>query len=206
VPGSTAVNFNANPLLYKAELFHRMSNEYAAAISFVSTVASESRNSEVMSALTAVVDHLTQLANAHRVLSPPNMEGEADLEEYLARLCNAKVGTEFIRPDATLRLAVSTSVALDSARCWRFGLILSELITNAARGLGWGPGEGSHRARIGRQWSDGNAVIPNEVASNRTPEWERRRRYYHPQAPGGRLLQSTRRPFVSPSARRYGET
>jgi two-component sensor histidine kinase len=43
------------------------------------------------------------------------------------------VAAELERRGTTLRLAVVSSVALDHARCWRVGLIVSELITNAAR-------------------------------------------------------------------------
>lgn len=130
------------PLLYVVELLHRVSNEYASAISLASVMASRASSSEAKSALKNVVEHLVQLAEAHRVLLPPLSDGTADLGDYLTRLCQAKVAAELGRRGTTLRLAVVSSVALDHARCWRVGLIVSELITNAARhGLPSGRGE-----------------------------------------------------------------
>jgi two-component sensor histidine kinase len=130
------------PLLYVAELLHRVSNEYASAISLASVMASRASSPEVRSALKTVIEHLVQLASAHRVLLPPVVDGTADLGDYVTRLCQAKVAAELERRGTTLRLAVVSSVALDHARCWRVGLIVSELITNAARyGLPSGRGE-----------------------------------------------------------------
>lgn len=121
------------PLLYVAELLHRVSNEYASAISLASVMASRTSSHEAKSALETVIEHLLQLATTHRVLLPPVVDGTADLGDYLTRLCQAKVAAELERRGTTLRLAVVSPVALDPARCWRVGLIVSELITNAAR-------------------------------------------------------------------------
>ena len=131
------------PLLYVVELLHRVSNEYASAISLASVMASRARPApKQRSALKTVIEHLVQLASAHRVLLPPVVDGTADLGDYVTRLCRAKVAAELERRGTTLRLAVVSSVALDHARCWRVGLIVSELITNAARhGLPSGRGE-----------------------------------------------------------------
>jgi two-component sensor histidine kinase len=121
------------PLLYVAELLHRVSNEYASAISLASVMASRTSSHEAKSALQTVIEHLLQLATTHRVLLPPVVDGTVDLGDYLTRLCQAKVAAELERRGTTLRLAVVSPVALDPARCWRVGLIVSELITNAAR-------------------------------------------------------------------------
>jgi two-component sensor histidine kinase len=130
------------PLLYVAELLHRVNNEYASSISLASVMASRAASTEVKSALETVIEHLVQLATAHRVLLPPAVDGTVGLGDYLTRLCQAKVATELERRGTTLRLAVGSPLALDPARCWRVGLIVSELITNAARhGLPSGRGE-----------------------------------------------------------------
>jgi two-component sensor histidine kinase len=129
----TVPPFGGEPLLYAAELLHRVSNEYASAISLASVMASRASSPEAKSALKTVIEHLVQLASAHRALLPPVVDGTVDLGDYLTRLCQAKVAAELERRGTTLRLAVASSVALDPARCWRVGLIVSELITNAAR-------------------------------------------------------------------------
>ena len=130
---STVPASGGEPLLYVAELLHRVSNEYASAISLASVMASRAPSPEVRSALKTVIEHLVQLATAHRVLLPPVVDGTADLGDYLTRLCQAKVAVELERRGTTLRLAVVSPVALEHSRCWRVGLIVSELITNAAR-------------------------------------------------------------------------
>jgi two-component sensor histidine kinase len=139
---STVPVSGGEPLLYVAELLHRVSNEYASAISLASVMASRASSPDVKSALETVVQHLGQLATAHRLLLPPAVEGTADLGDYLTRLCRAKMAAELERRGTTLRLDVASPLALDPARCWRVGLIVSELITNAARhGLPSGRGE-----------------------------------------------------------------
>jgi len=143
---STVPASGGEPLLYVAELLHRVSNEYASAISLASVMASRAPSPEVRSALKTVIEHLVQLATAHRVLLPPVVDGTVDLGDYLTRLCQAKVAVELERRGTTLRLAVVSPVALEHSRCWRIGLIVSELITNAARhGLPSGHGEFSFR-------------------------------------------------------------
>ncbi len=130
------------PLLYVAELLHRVSNEYASAISLASVMASRASSPEARSALKTVIEHLVQLASAHRALLPPVVDGTVDLGDYRARLCQAKAAAELERRGTTLRLVVVSSLALDHACCWRVGLVVSELITNAARhGLPSGRGE-----------------------------------------------------------------
>lgn len=139
---STVPVSNGDPLLYVVELLHRVSNEYASAISLASVVASRASSHEAKNALETVIEYLVKLASAHRVLLPPVVDGTADLGDYVTRLCQAKVAADLERRGTTLRLAVGSAVALDPARCWRVGLIVSELITNAARhGLPSGRGE-----------------------------------------------------------------
>jgi two-component sensor histidine kinase len=141
------------PLLHLVELLHRVSNEYASAISLASVMASRASSHEAKSALKIVIEHLVQLASAHRALLPPVVDGPVDLGDYLTRLCQAKVAAELERRGTTLRLAVGSPLALDAAHCWRVGLIVSELITNAARhSLPSGRGEifASVAAKAGR--------------------------------------------------------
>jgi two-component sensor histidine kinase len=127
-------------LLYVAELLHRVRNEYAKAIATASVMASRSASRETKVVLGEVIEYLTQLAKAHQLLSPPAFEGVADLGDYLARLCNIKVSTELAWRGTSLHLAVSSRIEIDSARCWRAGLIVAELITNAERhGAASGP-------------------------------------------------------------------
>ena len=134
---STVPASGVEPLLYVAELLHRVSNEYASAISLASVMASRAPSPEVKSTLKTDSE-----TTGPAGLLPPVVDGTADLGDYLTRLCQAKVAAELERRGTTLRLAVVSPVALEHSRCWRVGLIVSELITNAARhGLPSGHGE-----------------------------------------------------------------
>ena len=129
-------------LLYVGELLHRVKNEYAIAIALASMISSRSSSQETKVALEQVIECLTRFAKTHRLLSPPALEGVTDLGDYLTQLCEIKVETELERRGMSLHLAIPYLVALDNARCWRVGLIVAELITNAARhDASSGPGE-----------------------------------------------------------------
>jgi two-component sensor histidine kinase len=120
-------------LLYVSELLHRLSNDYANAISFASALAARSFNDEAKAAMYEVIDHLHALAGLHDVLRPPLTGGLADLGEHLAKLCRTMSSALLEQRGITLRLAVSEPVLLDRRRCWLATLIVSELVTNAAR-------------------------------------------------------------------------
>ena len=138
----TSATSGPESLLYLAELLHRVKNEYAIAIASASMMASRSSCQETKSALEQVIECLTRFAKTHRLLSPPAREGVTDLGDYLTQLCEIKVETELERCGMSLRLGIPYPVALDNARCWRVGLIVAELITNAARhGASSGPAE-----------------------------------------------------------------
>jgi two-component sensor histidine kinase len=148
-------------LLYVAELLHRVRNEYAEAIAMASVMASHSASRETKVTLEKVIEYLTRFAKAHQLLSPPAFGGVADLGDYLARLCNVKVSTELEWRGTSLHLAVCSRIEIDSARCWRVGLIVAELITNAERhGVVSGPAKIFVSA-----YSDANEIVCR-VANN----------------------------------------
>jgi two-component sensor histidine kinase len=120
-------------LLYVAELLHRVKNEYAKLIALSSVLASRSLSEETKDALEKVIECLTRFAKIHQLLSPPTFDGVTDLGEYLTRLCKFKVAAELDRRAISLHLAIPSLAAIENARCWRVGLIMSELITNAER-------------------------------------------------------------------------
>ena len=126
------------PQLYVVELLHRVSNQHAGAISFASVMASR-RPAPKQGARSKLS---LNIWSSWPGSSGAVVDGTADLGDYLTRLCQAKVAAELERRGTTLRLAVESLVVLDQARCWRVGLIVSELVTNAARhGLPSGRGE-----------------------------------------------------------------
>jgi two-component sensor histidine kinase len=114
------------------ELTHRVKNEFAAAIGIVSLAASRSSNDEVKVALAAVEQRLHNHAEVHRCLEMPSHHAHLDASEHLRRLCQSISRSQLDCRGIEL-LLVERPLLLDSARCWRLGMIISELITNSAR-------------------------------------------------------------------------
>jgi two-component sensor histidine kinase len=113
------------------ELNHRINNEYASAISAVSLAAAHSGNEEVKLALSAVNELLHSYADVHRALQMPDTDVLADAATYLRRLCLSIGRSKLNHLEIQLVLA-ACPLLLRSDRCWRLGMIVYELITNAA--------------------------------------------------------------------------
>jgi two-component sensor histidine kinase len=122
--------FGEHVLLH--ELNHRINNEFAAAISVVSLAAARSGKEEVEAALTDVAELLHRYADVHKILQMPDHDTLIDAGAYLRQLCLA-VGRSTL--DAReIRLVLSVQpLRLQAERCWRLGMIVHELISNAAR-------------------------------------------------------------------------
>jgi two-component sensor histidine kinase len=120
--------------LLVGELLHRIRNDYARIISFVSIVSSRSRDPDAQIALRAIKDHLHNAAETHRLLSPPLCEGTGEFTEAVTSLCGAITASFEMegRPIALL-LTFDRLVYLDVERSWRACLILYELVNNARR-------------------------------------------------------------------------
>jgi two-component sensor histidine kinase len=122
----------ADPWLYVAEIEHRIANEYALAVASVSLAASQSPSGEAKAALAGVAQRLRDYAAAHRALQAPVSNGLVDLSEYLRSLCGALAQASLNERGISLTL-VEQSVDITAERCWRVGLIVSELVTNSIR-------------------------------------------------------------------------
>jgi two-component sensor histidine kinase len=114
------------------EFSHRVGNEFASAIGAISLAAARSRNVEVKSALATVEDLLHNYASVHRCLCMPEHDVCIDATGYLRDLCLAICRSK-LDSRGIILVAVEHEVRMDAARCWRLGLIVSELITNCAR-------------------------------------------------------------------------
>ena len=114
------------------ELNHRIRNELTCAISAVSAKAVQSDSVAVKAALLDVVDLLHRCADVHRALRMPDHGGLTDAAKYLQELCFsvAKYRLECL---AIRVLFSADDLRLEGERCWRLGLIVSELLTNVAR-------------------------------------------------------------------------
>jgi two-component sensor histidine kinase len=114
------------------EFSHRINNAFTSAIGAISIAAAHSANNEAKAVLAAVQDQLKNYAQVHNALQLPEHSGCIDAAAYLQPLCQAISRSKLDRKGIELQL-VECPFRMDSERCWRLGLIVSELITNAER-------------------------------------------------------------------------
>jgi two-component sensor histidine kinase len=113
------------------ELNHRVNNEFANAISIVSAAAA-SGNDKVKGALSRVEDLLHRFADVHRALEMPEYDKPVDAAAYLSQLCRSISRSQLDGRKIELVLAAQP-LQLCADHCWRLGMIVFELINNAAR-------------------------------------------------------------------------
>jgi two-component sensor histidine kinase len=118
--------------LLLSELTHRVNNEFASAIGVVSLAAARSKNGEVKDALAAVADSLQHYALVHHALQIPEYRTRVDAAAYLRQLCLSLSRSKLDSQSIKLVL-VDHPIFVQSDRCWQLGMIVFELITNAAR-------------------------------------------------------------------------
>jgi len=119
------------------ELDHRIKNELTSAICAVSAKAMGSDSVTVKTALLDVVDLLHQWADVHRALHMPDQKRLTDAASYLQQLCLAMM--KYRLNCLAIRVLYSADdLRLEGERCWKLGLIVSELLTNVARHVEFG--------------------------------------------------------------------
>jgi two-component sensor histidine kinase len=126
--GSSVVPAN----LLLREFSHRINNEYASAIAIVSIACRGAQSDTVKTALNNVRDQLYSCAQVHRALAVPEWNQQVDAAEFLSDLCQA-MSQARLRAEGIKLTFVEQSITLRSERCWLMALVVSELITNAAR-------------------------------------------------------------------------
>lgn len=118
--------------LLMREITHRVINEFTAAVLLVSLAASRSGDRQVQSVLGNVQQHLEHCARVHRALQMPDLGTSVDVADYLLGLCHAISRSKLDRQNIKIVMGAQPMV-LTSERCWMLGMIVNELITNAAR-------------------------------------------------------------------------
>lgn len=114
------------------ELTHRINNEFASMIGLVSLIAARSTCDEVKNALTGVMNLLCNYAGGHRALEMPTHSTVIDASDYIRALCQSIRRTKLDQTEIELVL-FDHPLQMRSERCWKLGMIVSELITNSAR-------------------------------------------------------------------------
>src|SRR5216683_3993645 len=120
---------NPDGSLLLRELNHRIKNELTSAIYAVSAKAVQSDSVVVKAALLDVVH---QCADVHRALHMPDQGRLTDAARYVQQLCFSI--TKYRLDRLAIRVLFSADdLRLEGERCWKLGLIVSELLTNVAR-------------------------------------------------------------------------
>jgi two-component sensor histidine kinase len=114
------------------EFTHRVKNEFASAIQVVSFAAEKSADRKVKAALEGVMEKLHDYASVHRALQMPSGNDCIDASAYLRDLCGSIARSKLENKNIELVL-VERPFRMSSERCWLLGMIVAELIANAAR-------------------------------------------------------------------------
>src|SRR5579864_1002602 len=114
------------------ELNHRVNNEFTSTICAISAKAAKSDDVAVKAALLDVVELLHGYADVHKALRVSDPGHLTDAAKYLQRLCFSITKCRLDRLNIRL-LCSADDLRLEGERCWRLGLIVSELLTNVAR-------------------------------------------------------------------------
>ncbi|HEX3863674.1 MAG TPA: sensor histidine kinase [Stellaceae bacterium] len=119
-------------LLLLREMAHRINNELTSTISVVTCTALRSTNREVKVALSEVIEHLHDHARVYRALQIPTADRWIDAGGYLRELCQS-ISRARLRHRGIELVLIDNPLQLSASQCWRLGLIVAELITNASR-------------------------------------------------------------------------
>jgi two-component sensor histidine kinase len=130
------------------ELIHRINNEFSSLIGAVSRTAARSVSHETKVALAHVIELLSHYAELHRALQMPEADTQIDAAAYLENLCLSISRSKLDGMKIDLVLSVSP-LQLPSERCWQLGMMVYELVTNAARHA-FGNGNGQVRVELSR--------------------------------------------------------
>ena len=130
------------------ELIHRINNEFSSLIGAVSRTAARCVNHEVKVALAHIIELVSHYAELHRALQMPDNDTLIDAAAYLENLCLSLSRSKLDGKKIALVLTASP-LRLPSERCWRLGMIVFELVTNATRHA-FGNGTGQVRIDLSR--------------------------------------------------------
>jgi two-component sensor histidine kinase len=140
------------------ELHYRIDRGIASAIDLVSAAVVRADGAEAKTALSDVVELLHGHAELHRSLVKPHGDVLHDAATYVRKLGCAMRHSLLDRMG--IRLAFATEpLPLQSERCWRLGLIVHDLIVNAAKQACFDARAGEIKVKLGRIGAVVNCVV-----------------------------------------------
>lgn len=115
------------------ELDHRMKNNFMAVTSLLQMQRQRAADPVVRTELDSALSRVDAIAAAHRFLYHDNAPGgEIDMVVYLTELCGA-LDAALLRSDRVRLRSRIEAVAVDRDRAISIGMIVNEMVTNAAR-------------------------------------------------------------------------
>jgi len=114
------------------EINHRVVNEYSEAIAMLSIAAAQMSSGDARAALRDTADRLRDHADTHRSLMAPMVMGRTNLADHITKICRSYVRSTLADRGVQLTLKVE-DVMMPAETCWRIGLVVAELVRNAAR-------------------------------------------------------------------------
>ncbi len=114
------------------ELAHRIDDELASAIDLVSKAVKRCETTDVRTTLASVRERLESHARLSHALQMPQFTTTIDLAAYLQQLCWSISRSSLAGEGIALTLLLHP-LKMSSERCWLLGIIVFELIIDAAR-------------------------------------------------------------------------
>lgn len=136
------------------ELAHRIDDELASAIDLVSRAANRCEGAEARAALASVQDRLESHARLCHALQMPQFATTIDLAAYLQQLCGS-ISRARLESDGIALSLLLHPLKVSSERCWLVGIIVFELITDAARRVSRS-GAGAIHLEV---WAAANSIV-----------------------------------------------
>jgi two-component sensor histidine kinase len=131
------------------ELTHRFNNELASAIGAISVAAASANGEDARAVLRRVKLRLENYARLQHALQLPEYDTRIDASVYLRQLCRAIRLSKLAFTGIDL-VFVDQPFYMQAVRCWRLGMIVSELVSNASRHA-FQSGDGTIRIELVRR-------------------------------------------------------
>jgi two-component sensor histidine kinase len=112
------------------EINHRVKNSLQLVASMFNLQATASGDPALTQSLNEAIGRVTAVARVHeRLYRSPNVHS-VDLSAYLADVC---ADLDALAPQATVQFTSTDPIVMSTDRCVRVALLLTELVTNAAK-------------------------------------------------------------------------
>jgi two-component sensor histidine kinase len=112
------------------EINHRVKNSLQLVASMFNLQATASDDPALTQSLNEAIGRVTAVARVHeRLYRSPNVHS-VDLSAYLADVC---ADLDALAPQATVQFTSTDPIVMSTDRCVRVALLLTELVTNAAK-------------------------------------------------------------------------